>query len=167
DRMTQEVDVPIRFQLDAGIKDSESGTTKCSKTVMIDEVCKASVQLVHEPSSFLMRDFRRRGAKRLRMASSASSIDVGPSSAPSILTRAYSARAAAAARTSPCMPLAKSDLINARCLLIRRVRPSSRTVISSLSSAARSLTRFKLPFGRPLGFPDLPGLNWLAFGGRP
>src|SRR5262249_40184345 len=63
--------------------------------------------------------------------------------------------------------LAISDLINARCLLTLRGRPSSRTVTCSPSSAARSVARLRLPRGRPRKFPDSPFLNWLAFGGRP
>ena len=33
------------------------------------------------------------------------------------------------------------------------------------SSAERSLARFGLPLGRPLGLPDWPGLNRVALGG--
>src|SRR5215469_4897972 len=83
------------------------------------------------------------------------------------MTRAYSARTAALARTSPCSAFAMSDLIRARCLLTRRALPSSRTVICSFNSAARSVASFRLPLGRPFGLPDLPRLNWPDFGGLP
>src|SRR5262249_48718081 len=53
----------------------------------------------------------------------------------------------------------------ARCLLTRRAWPASRTVICSPSSAERSLAKFGLPLGRPLGLPDCPGLNRVALGG--
>jgi hypothetical protein len=55
--------------------------------------------------------------------------------------------------------------MSARCLLTRRERPSSRSVICSLSSAARSVERLRLPLGRPFGFPDFPFLNWVCLGG--
>src|SRR6516165_11859401 len=83
------------------------------------------------------------------------------------MTRAYSARTAALARTSPCSAFAMSDLISARCLLTRRALPSSRTVICSFNSAARSVASFWLPLGRPFGLPDFPRLNWPDFGGLP
>src|SRR5262249_10210837 len=79
----------------------------------------------------------------------------------------YSASTAALARTSPCKAFAISDLIKARCLLTRRALPSSRTVICSLNSAARSVASFKLPLRRPFGLPDFPRLNWPDFGGLP
>jgi hypothetical protein len=83
------------------------------------------------------------------------------------MTRAQRANRAAVARTSPSSALPINPLIKARCLLTRRVRPFSRTVIGSPSSAARSVPRLVLPFGRPDGLPDCPRLNRVAFGGRP
>src|SRR5579863_438664 len=69
------------------------------------------------------------------------------------------------ARTLPWSALAISDLIQPRCLLTRRALPSSRMVIFSSSSAARSLARLREPFGRPLGLPEWPFLKRVDSGG--
>src|SRR5262249_44475203 len=106
-----------------------------------------------------LRDLSRRGAKRRKISNSPGSNGSLLSWPASVITRAYRARTAAVALTSPCSDFATSDLINARCLLTLRVRPSSRIVICSPSSAARSVARLRLPLGRPLGLPDRPGRN--------
>ena len=55
---------------------------------------------------------------------------------------------------------------SARCLETLRQCSPSRIAIFSESSRVRSVSRLSAPFGRPLGLPDWPGLNFECCGGR-
>ena len=50
---------------------------------------------------------------------------------------------------------------------IRRVLPFSVTAIFCLNDVLQDAPTVRLPFGRPFGLPLLPGMNCVAFGGRP
>src|SRR6516164_4555464 len=166
--MTNAIDMQIGTERFVRMHHLVGGVGEGTKADAVESVGGAAVER-HFECRFLAGVARRRslGANWRRIWSSFSSTTLSSSSGRSVITRAYSASTAALARTSPCNAFAISDLIKARCLLTRRDLPSSRTVICSFSSAARSVASFRLPLGRPFGLPDFPRLNWPDFGGLP
>src|SRR5262245_4351923 len=109
-----------------------------------------------------------RAIKFSRMARSSSLIrSPSLSSAEISSTRTIKLRRMFIALASPLIALAARLLSSARCFESFLGLPPSLTLIRSESSSIRSVLRFLVPLGRPLGFPERPGLNRVCCGGLP